>query len=61
MPDIIKPTEMKSIYRYAAEGGIPVGLYLTLISACLLLSLRIPLIPILILTQAIRGPIVVGG
>ncbi len=51
---------MKSIYRYAAEGGIPVGLYLTLISACLLLSLRIPLLPLLILPLAIGFPFLVG-
>ena len=34
--------QKKSIYTYAAEAGVPAGLYLTVMSACLLLSVRIP-------------------
>lgn len=50
----------KSIYKYAAEAGVPVGLYLTLMSACLLLSLRIPVLPVLLLPLAIGFPVMLG-
>lgn len=30
----------KSVYKYASEGGVPVGMCLTAMSACFLLSLR---------------------
>lgn len=39
---------MKSIYKYAAEAGVPMGFYLTVMSACLLLSLRVPQLPALL-------------
>lgn len=50
----------KSIYKYAAEAGVPVGLYLSLMSACLLLSLRIDFLPTLILPLAIGFPFLLG-
>lgn len=51
---------MKSIYRYAAEAGIPVGIYLTIISACLLLSLRLPQLPLLIFPLGVCFPFFIG-
>lgn len=48
--------QKKSIYKYAAEAGIPVGLYLTLMSACLLLSIKLPALPMLLLPLAIGFP-----
>ena len=39
--------DTKSVYKYAAEAGVPMGLYLTAMSACLLLSLRLPQLPVL--------------
>ena len=45
-----------SIYKYASEAGIPAGLYLTLMSACLLLSIKIPVLPILLLPLSIGFP-----
>lgn len=48
--------EKKSIYKYAAEAGVPAGLYLTLLSACVLLSIEFPALPILVLPLAIGFP-----
>ena len=50
--------QKKSIYKYASEAGVPFGLYLTLMSACLLLSLKIPSLPILIVPLAIGLPFI---
>lgn len=47
---------MKSVYSYAAESGVPMGLYLTLMSACLLLSVRIPVIQTFLLPLLIGLP-----
>ena len=38
----------KSIYKYASEAGLPIGLYLTLMSACLLMSLRVEILSMII-------------
>lgn len=46
----------KSIYKYAAEAGIPVGIYLSVMSACLLLSLKVDILPMLIFPLAIGFP-----
>lgn len=48
--------QKKSIYKYASEAGIPAGLYLTLMSACLLLSIKFPALPIFILPLGIGFP-----
>lgn len=39
----------KSVYFYAAEDGIQFGLYLSILSFCLLGSVRVPQLPILII------------
>lgn len=46
----------KSVYKYAAEAGVPVGVYLTAMSACLLLSLRVEALPLLIPLLALGFP-----
>ena len=46
----------KSIYKYAAEAGVPVGLYLTLMSACFLMSIKMPALPMLLLPLTIGFP-----
>ena len=46
----------KSIYRYASEAGLPVGIYLSLMSACLLMSVKIPFLATLNLPLAIIFP-----
>ena len=50
--------QKKSIYKYASEAGVPVGLYLTLMSACFLMSLKVPTLPVLILPLAIGFPFI---
>ena len=50
--------QKKSIYKYAAEAGLPAGLYLTLMSACLLLSIKIQALPMLLLPLGIGFPFV---
>lgn len=50
----------KSVYKYAAEAGLPVGIYLTAMSACFLLSLKAPSLPMLILPLAIGFPFLLG-
>ena len=49
--------QRKSIYKYASEAGIPAGLYLTLMSACLLLSIKLPFLPIFLFPLAIGFPV----
>lgn len=48
--------QKKSIYSYAAAAGLPAGLYLTLMSASLLLSVRIPSIVMFLIPLAIGFP-----
>lgn len=48
--------QKKSIYTYAAEAGLPTGIYLTLMSACVLLSLQIPITPMLFVPLALGFP-----
>lgn len=50
----------KSIYKYAAESGLPAGLYLTLMSGCFLLSVEVPSLQMLILPLAIGFPILMA-
>jgi hypothetical protein len=50
----------KSVYKYAAEAGLPAGLYLTVMSACVLLSLRVEFLPTLILPLLIGFPFLLG-
>lgn len=50
----------KSIYKYAAESGVPMGIYLCLMSASLFLSLRFPVLGMLTLPLALGFPIVLG-
>ena len=49
--------KQKSIYKYASEAGVPVGLYLTLMSACLLMSVRISVLPLLLIPLSIGFPV----
>lgn len=50
----------KSIYKHAAESGIPIGLYLTALSGCLLLSLRIESLPLLMPLLILGFPFYLG-
>ena len=50
--------QKKSIYKYASEAGIPAGLYLTLMSACLLLSIKVPALPMFLLPLGIGFPFI---
>ena len=50
--------QKKSIYKYASEAGLPIGLYLTLMSACLLMSIEMPGLPILMLPLMLGFPFV---
>jgi len=47
---------IKSVYKYSAEAGLPMGLYLTLMSACFLLSLRFPVLPMFLIPMALGFP-----
>ena len=49
--------QKKSIYKYAAEAGLPTGLYLSAMSACLLMSIKIPSLPFLLFPLAIGFPV----
>lgn len=46
----------KSVYKFAAEAGLPVGIYLICISACFLLSLRVTFLPMLIFPLILAFP-----
>lgn len=48
--------QKKSIYKYASEAGLPAGLYLTIMSACILLSIKIQALPMLLLPLALGFP-----
>ena len=50
--------QKKSIYKYASEAGLPAGLYLTLMSACLLGSTKIALLPMFLLPLALGFPFI---
>ena len=50
----------KSIYKYASEVGIPVGMYLSLMSSCLLMSIRMPFLMSAIFFLAIGFPFYLG-
>lgn len=50
--------QKKSIYKYASEAGLPAGLYLTLMSACVLMSIKFPALPMLLLPLGIGFPFV---
>ena len=50
----------KSIYKYASECGVPVGIYLTIMSMCLLMSVRVPLLASLLFPLAIIFPFYLG-
>lgn len=50
--------QKKSIYKYASEAGLPAGLYLTAMSACLLMSIKIPFLPMLILPLGLGFPFI---
>lgn len=52
--------DTKSVYKYAAESGVPVGLYLICISTCFLLSLKVGLLQMLILPLVIGFPFLLG-
>lgn len=47
----------KSIYKYAAEAGLPAGLLLTAMSACMLMGLRYPALTSMLLPLAIIFPV----
>lgn len=47
----------KSIYKYAAEAGIPIGLLLTAMSACMLMGLHHPALTSLLLPLALTFPV----
>lgn len=47
----------KSIYKYAAEAGLPVGILLTAMSACILMGLRYPFLTSLLPPLAILFPV----
>lgn len=51
---------IKSVYKYAAEAGVPVGIYLTLISGCFLLSVKYEFLSMLIFPLVVVFPIVLG-
>lgn len=49
--------QKKSIYKYAAEAGVPTGFYLCAMSACILMSVRIPVLPVLLFPLVIGFPV----
>ena len=49
--------QRKSIYKYASEAGVPAGLYMTLMSACLLLSVKLPALPMMLLPLCLGFPV----
>lgn len=48
--------QKKSIYKYASEAGVAAGIYLTIMSACLLMSIKMPALPVLLVPLAIGFP-----
>lgn len=51
--------QKKSIYKYASEAGVPMGLYLTIMSACMLLSVKVSILPLLLLPLSLGFPAVI--
>ena len=49
----------KSIFKYASEAGLPMGIYLTIISACLLLSIQLPPLGFLVTPLTIGFPFMI--
>lgn len=47
----------KSIYKYAAEAGLPVGIYLTAMSACMLMGIRHESLTAFLMPLAIGFPV----
>lgn len=47
----------KSIYKYAAEGGVPVGIYLTLMATCLMCGINVPILQLIFPLLFIGFPI----
>lgn len=52
--------QKKSVYKFAAEAGVPVGLYLTVISSCFLLSLRVPQLQNMVLPLITIFPFIIA-
>lgn len=52
--------ETKSVYKYAAEAGVPMGIYMIAISACFLLSLRFETLQMFIFPLVICFPFILG-
>lgn len=50
----------KSIYKYAAEAGLPFGMYLCLISCSFFMSVRIDILSMLIIPLCVGIPIFLG-
>ncbi len=50
----------KSVYKYAAEAGLPIGIYLIGMSACVLFSLSMPALPMLVPLLALGFPVLLG-
>lgn len=51
--------QKKSIYKFASEKGLPAGLYLSLMSACVLMSIKLPFLPILLLPLGACFPVLI--
>lgn len=52
--------QRKSIYKYAAEAGVPVGIYLSMMSTFMLLSVKMPLLSSFMLPMTIGFPFYLG-
>lgn len=50
----------KSVYKYAAEAGVPIGIYLTMMSACVVFSLYNEYLPLLLLPLIVGFPFFTG-
>lgn len=47
---------MKSVYKYSSESGLPVGVYLTAMSACVFMSSTVPVMSMLFFLLLIGFP-----
>lgn len=52
--------QRKSVYKYAAEAGLPIGCYMTLLYACFLLSVRWDFLSLLMFPLMLLFPFVLG-
>ncbi|MBD5356831.1 MAG: DUF4199 domain-containing protein [Bacteroides sp.] len=50
----------KSIYRYAAEAGFPIGIYLSVMAACMLMGLKYEFLTSFLLPLTIAFPFLLG-